>query len=138
MITISGGSFGSGFGGASNSDVELIGGEFKLNGAPFSGTTITLNDLDVFTGTLADGSAFIFGRIGFLPMSDTLGNVQLTSVALPPLDLSQMVVSTSNPNLPSGLRSGQTLTLQDGGQLGDNFEAVDAVSYTHLTLPTKA
>ena len=59
-VNISGGSVGHLFEASSTSNVELIGGEFQLNGTAFSGPTISLNFGDVFTGTLADGSAFIF------------------------------------------------------------------------------
>ena len=120
-MNISGGSFGRSFQASPGSDVELIGGEFEFNGAAFSGPSITLNADDVFTGTLADGSAFIFEG------SDLdFGDIQLTPVALPVVNLSPIVVSTPNPDLPSGLRSGQTLTLQDGGVLADNFAVVNA------------
>ena len=131
QVNISGGSFEPPFRANSGSDVELIGGEFRLNGAAFSGSTITLNADDVFTGTLADGSAFVFNsqesrsiRFPFDTL-DTLSGVQLTQVALPSLDLSPIVISNPNPNLPPGLRPGQTLTLQDGGE-ANNFAVVGA------------
>jgi hypothetical protein len=121
-VTISGGTVGRGFR-EFGSNVELIGGEFQLNGAPFSGDSISVNNFgDTFTGTLADGSAFIFAW----SVTDRLSGVQLTTAALPTLDLSPVVVSTSNPSLPSGLRSGQSLTLLDGGELGERFEVVSA------------
>jgi len=43
-----------------SSNVELIGGEFRLNGTSFNESTITLGPGDVFTGVLQDGSGFIF------------------------------------------------------------------------------
>ena len=127
-INISGGTFGadffndSSFGstGLADGSVELIGGEFQLNGAAFSSSTISIARADVFTGTLADGSTFVLA-------GDDISDVQLTTATLPTLDLSPIVVSTSNPNLPSGLRTGQTLTLQNGGELGDDFEIVDSL-----------
>ena len=131
---ISGGNFGF-FRAFNGSDVELIGGEFQLNGEAYLGDTISVSSGsgDVFTGTLADGSTFIFKdvRTANRPCdtrfrSDVLSDVQLTSAPLPTLVLSPIVVSTTNPNLPSGLRTGQTLTLQNGGQLGNNFEVVGA------------
>ena len=125
-MNISGGTIGAGLRGNDSSDIQLIGGDFELNGEPFSGSTISLNELDVFTGTLADGSPFIFSQIGLLPRSDRFTGAKLTLVELPPLDLSPMVVSTSSPSRPSGLRSGQTLTLRDGGQLANSFEAINA------------
>ena len=121
-VNISGGAVGPNFIVLPGSDVELIGGEFLLNGVAFSGAAVSLNDGDILTGTLTDGSTFVFfDRIAF---SFTDGN--LTSGVLPTLDLQPVVVSTANPNLPSGLRTGQTLTLQDGGELGANFAVVEA------------
>ena len=60
VVNISGGSVGADFDVFGDGNVTLSGGEFRLNGADFGGTTIALDDGDVFTGTLADGSAFIF------------------------------------------------------------------------------
>ena len=121
-VNISGGTFGRSFDVRLGSDVELIGGEFQLNGTVFSGTSVSLNSGDTFTGTLTDGSSFVFAT----EADDSLSSVQLTSVALPALDLAPIVVSTANPNLSSGLRPGQTMTLLDGGQLGFNFEVANA------------
>jgi len=59
-VNISGGSVGYFF--RANSSTELIGGEFRLNGAAFTGNSISLAEGDIFTGTLADGSSFIFKR----------------------------------------------------------------------------
>ena len=60
VVSISGGALGFGFNAFAGSQVELIGGEFKLNGADFLSNTITLAPGDTFTGTLTDGSPFIF------------------------------------------------------------------------------
>ncbi len=122
VVKISGGSFGAWFEANAGSDVELIGGEFRLNGTDFSGSTITLADDDVFTGTLADGSSFIFSKAS----SDVLTDVNLTTAKLPVTDLNPILVNSPILSGPSGLRSGQTLTLQAGGSLRDNFAVVDA------------
>ena len=157
VVNISGGTFGSTFDALPESDVELIGGNFELNGTAFSGPTISLTEGegDVFSGTLTDGSTFIFSDAA----SDTLSNVTLTSEVLPAVDVSPIVVATANPvGLSGGLRSGQTLTIVSGGEVAGDFEMIDAtlnveggqlgggagairtevntVSYTHLTLPT--
>jgi hypothetical protein len=123
-VNISGGAIGFSFNAESGSDVELFGGEFKLNGDAFTGPAITLSEGDMFSGTLTDGSAFIFSshNVG----SDRLVGVTLTSTAVPALNATPIVVNTRFPNRPSGLRAGQTLTLEDGGALGDYFEAVGA------------
>ena len=109
--------------------MELIGGEFRLNGANFDGGNISLTDGDVFTGTLADGSAFIFSVLsseGFR-LLDILADVTLTPVSLPPLDTNPIVVDAPVVGGPSGLRAGQQLTVVTGGSLGDNFAVVDAI-----------
>ncbi len=121
-VNISGGAFGHPFSAVAGSDVELIGGEFRLNGTDFSGSTITLADGDVFTGTLADGSSFIFSHA----TSDELANVTLTASTLPPADPSPITINAPVASGPSGLRAGQTLTLQTGGSLPHNFAIVNA------------
>ena len=56
-VNISGGIFtGSTLTAVSGSDVEVIGGDFKFNGIPFSEPTVTVSSGDTFSGTLADGS----------------------------------------------------------------------------------
>lgn len=120
-VNISGGTFGDFFNADPGSDVELLGGEFRLNGNPFAEPTVTLGEGDIFTGTLQDGSAFIFGASAI-----RFAGVTLTEVALPTLDLTPIVVDTPMPARPSGLRVGQTLNLRDSGVLGANFEVVDA------------
>ena len=119
MVEISGGNFGTSFRAQVGSDVELIGGEFLLNGATPTGP-ITLASGDTLTGTLADGSAFIFSD-----ETDTLNEVTLTSVALPTANTDPITIDETSSTVPSSLRAGQTLTLQ-AGSLGENFAAVGA------------
>ena len=122
-VTISGGTVGVNFDAESGSDVELIGGEFLLNGDAFTGPSIILSDSDVFTGTLQDGSAFVFS----FQVGDDLSGVTLTVAALPTFDTTPRVVNTDiSAEQRSGLRAGQSLTLLDGGVLGENFAAIDA------------
>jgi hypothetical protein len=123
-VNISGGSFHRHFFAGSGSDVELMGGEFRLNGADFSDSTISLATGDVFTGTLADGSAFIFAVKEFT--TGTFEDVTLTSAPLPQPDLNPIVINSPVVSGPSGLRAGQSLTLQEGGSVSDNFAVVDA------------
>lgn len=121
-VSISGGAASSSFLEALNSSsVEFVGGEFQLNGTPYLGSSITLSRGDLFSGTFADGSPFVFGT-GFSNYAATL-----TASTLPPLETTPMVVDASSSAAPAGLRIGQTLTLRDGGQLGDNFAAIGAV-----------
>jgi hypothetical protein len=122
VVNISGGAIGPDFDALFGSDVELIGGEFRLNGTEFSGSKITLTSDDVFTGTLADGSTFVFSPAD----AEILEGVTLTTTTLPALDTTPIVVDGSSTVKPTGLRAGQTLTLRDGGALSENFAIVDA------------
>lgn len=106
----------------SRGTVELVGGEFSFNGAPFTDPTITLISDGVLTGTLQDGTPFVFASRA----ADRLEDVTLTSTPLPPVDTAPMVVDSANPAQVAGLRSGQELTLQRSGRLGDNFAVVKA------------
>jgi hypothetical protein len=121
-VYISGGTIGSALSTEAGSNVELVGGEYRLNGAEYTGSSITLDSEDTFTGTLADGSSFSFSPVA----GDELQGVILTSVTLPPLDLTPRVINTPVVIGPSGLRAGQTLTVQTGGQLPENFAVVNA------------
>ena len=140
-VNISGGAVGEALYAASGSIVELSGGEFRLNGAPFNDTSISFESAGVFTGTLADGSSFIFAldlrtltdfsQSPFVPppsfvVGDGLSDANLSAVALPALDTAPVVINTPVITGPSGLRAGQTLTLVDGGSLRDQFAVVDA------------
>lgn len=122
QVDVTGGSFARSFRNLSGSDVELIGGEFSLNGSNFAGSSITLGPDDVLTGSLSDGSAFIFTPLH----SDSLQNVSLTRAPLAPADTSLRVVDTPQTDGPDGLRPGQSLKLRDGGVLQDNFAVVGA------------
>ena len=124
--SISGGSFGRlSLSNSSQGNVELVGGEFLLNGAEYLDSQITISAGDVFSGTLADGSAFIFSRSTLNSNRlDSLTAVTLTRVALPTINTTPLVIDAPAAGGTS-LRSGQTLTLRDGGEL-INFKAVDA------------
>ena len=132
-VNISGGTFGVAFRNETNSNVNFFGGEFQLNGDPFTGATISLAEDDVFTGTLADGSSFIFAPtvtevapIDTAIPGDTFSGASLSAVPLPVLNTTPVVIDSPVTDGPVGLRSGQTLTVVEGGSLPDNFAVVDA------------
>ena len=121
FVRINGGTFGDvGF---ANGDVELSGGEFQLNGVDFNESTISLDAGDVFTGTLEDGSVFIFAD----EFENSLVDVRLTQIGLPAANTTPIVVNSPMSNAPPGLRAGQTLTLESGGIIEGTFDAVGAV-----------
>jgi len=127
-VYISGGKFGQNFQTYPSNGVELFGGEFAVDGVTYSRSSIDLDRGSVLSGTFSDGSTFIFADTGFtLQQRDILDHVKLHSTPLPAIDTTPIVVDTPFPDRPSGLRRGQSLTLLSGGELGDDFEMVDAV-----------
>ena len=119
-VNISGGAFGNDF--DAFGTVNISGGEFLLNGSTINDITspFTLGNGDVFTGTLEDGSSFIFSTVNL----DRLEGVNLIETSTPTLDTTPQIINTAS-TLRS-LRAGQTLTVQFGGALGDDFTAVGA------------
>jgi hypothetical protein len=118
QVAISGGSLGRGFVAQGGSAVTISGGEFLLNGAPPAGSTITLSGADVLTGTLEDGTPFVFSPLA----SDELNGIMLVGAELPPIDTVPILVNSLDA--PRGLRVGQSLTLDHGGVLPNDFAAV--------------
>ena len=121
-VNISGGTFGNDFDAFGSSTVNISGGEFLLNGSAINDITspFNLSEGDVFTGTLEDGSSFIFST----ESSDFLTGVNLFETSTPTLDTTPQIINTA-----SALRSlgtGQTLTVQFGGALGDSLTAIGA------------
>ena len=107
---------------------SIVGGEFFLNGEPIA-DAVTLEQsffgfpfappTDVLTGTLTDGTPFVFSSL-----TDNLENVSLEQTSLSPVDTSPTVVGAGD--VSNGLRAGQTLTVEAGGSLGDAYAAVNA------------
>ena len=124
-LTISGGTHGSIDGSSIDRDqgIELVGGEFRLNGQPLTTSTLTFTSVnDVLTGTHPDGSVFVYAAA----TGSAFFDATITSVALPPADPTPIVVDSASASVPAGLRAGQSLTVTGDGALGTNFAAVDA------------
>lgn len=122
VATISGGAFGRSFNGGFRGEGGFVGNEFKLNGLDYNEASVLLGAGDVFSGTLADGSAFIFSYA----TGDRLFDAPLTATSLPAPDLTpKLLISSSSPP-PKGLRSGQSLTVQAAGRLPSDFSAIDS------------
>ncbi len=135
--TLSGGRFDR-FRAKAGSNVEISGGDFILNDVPIGSSTVTLTDTDVLTGTLGDGSPFIFS-----PQRDrnVVEGVMLTSIGLPPVPMETIVIDGSSGIFDQGLRKGQSLVLEVGGEIEWNVSIVDASLringgrvYEHLAL----
>ena len=122
-VNVSGGTFGRSFDAFLGSTVTFIGGEFLLNGEPPANpASVTLSGADVLTGTLEDGSVFVFSTPGGL---DNLSGVTLQQGALPANNVLPIVIDNALEVPPLGLRAGQSLTLR-GVELGRDFASVDA------------
>lgn len=119
-VSISGGRFGRWFSARPGSHVTLSGGEFVVNGSEITDNFVTLAPSDVLSGTLEDGSVFVFSPL----LGDSLSEVRLHSTAVPTYSSSPLTISTEYAR--SALRAGQSLTLIEGGQLRDRFFVVDA------------
>ncbi len=125
-VRISGGLLESGpgafFGGPqfAPGTVELIGGQFQLNGVDYTAGSVSTRPGDVFSGTFADGSAFIFNYFG------GLDSVTLVQRPLPPIAPSPRVVDSRQESGPYGVRSGETVIVRPGGQLADETSVVGA------------
>ncbi len=115
QINLSGGTVGQQFRVYAGSTIDITGGEFELDGVPVTGTTNFPSGSKLLTGTLADGSVFIFDR--------SFASVNLNTVSLPS---APSVINSPTDPAPKGLRAGQTLNLGTGASVGDNFATVDA------------
>lgn len=120
-VNISGGRFGKGFFARFGSNVSFIGGEFRLNGQELTTTSLTLTGTDTLTGTLADGSTFILNEL----CGDNIrGTLTLANASLPSLNTMPTIIDSPVTSGSSGLRAGQTLTLQPGGALRNSYAVV--------------
>lgn len=125
VASISGGKFRSNFAAHEGSDVSFKGGEFLINGELLTGDVISLNETDVLTGTFENGSPFVFTPL----RSDDLNGVKLIHTPLPPIVTEPINVSSAVTL--AGLRSGQTLSLNQGGILSDDLSFIRSTLNVH-------
>jgi hypothetical protein len=107
--------------------VNLTGGDFRLNGVPISGLgtvsstkSITVLATSTLSGTFADGTPFSFAPYA----GDGFNNITPISLhvsALPPVGAT--LINAPLDAVPLGIRVGQTLIVNDGSNVGDNFNA---------------
>jgi hypothetical protein len=128
-VNISGGTVGKFFRALAGSNVNFSGGELRLNGVPVPGlesagdsVNLSLPPDSILTGTLTDGSVFVFSS-KFGDRFD--GGAATFTAASIPVATSDVIHTPTDP-VPPGLRVGQTLNVSDGADLGNNFAAVGA------------
>ena len=122
-VKLSGGSFGDNFVAAGGSNVLQNGTDFRVNGVQVWGGNGVRIPVDVpagavISGVFADGSPFAFSA-GDQDGLDGAFSLQETLVGSP----GQYDFRASTDHLPTGLRNFQTLTVDAGGVVPDNFVA---------------
>jgi hypothetical protein len=119
-VEMGGGHFIAGMTASPGSNVAVFGGEFLLSGEVPSSRMFQVPLGEVLTGTLSDGSPFIF-RGG--------SEFRVINSPLPPINPVPVVLDGETDK--TGLRQGESLTLVDGGVLGEHFIVVNAT--LHVT-----
>lgn len=129
-LNISGGVFGDEIGvgtisgGTATSEIIMQGSDFKIDGLPIDiDNPIDLAENQNFTMTLSDGSPFFASTED----SDRLINLSLIATDVPPVTASEITIDGETADIPSGLRSGQTLNLLADGTLPVNFTAIESI-----------
>ena len=133
QTTISGGTFGDGFGVGRfpestdpDDGLTLVGGAFQLDGVaidavvmPGQSALVEIPANVSFSGVLADGTPFAFhSGEGDVFAS---GFLRLSAVALPAIG--PALITGSTDSIPQGIREGQTLILDAGSEVSNNFGA---------------
>lgn len=101
-------------------DLIVRGGDFRINGVPVSTASLPNVNLDegvILSGIYADGTPFVLSG----DQEDVRRPIALVESNLPPVGPS--VVNVPSDPVPAGLRDGQMLVLDDGGELPDNYTA---------------
>ncbi len=124
-VRIAGGAYADGLALESGSDVVIVGGQFLLDGQSISGLNqvgetqvVSIPEGSFLSGTLGDGTPFAFTSAD----GDTLaGNISLEVASLPAIGQTLIVASTDP--IPLGIRTGETLVVDDGGLTPQSFVA---------------
>lgn len=138
-VHLSGGSVAGGF--TSFRHVDLYGAEFFFNGEPVrvAGGVRTIDfevdfetgasSYSTLSGVFADGSPFLYSydagdltaAADLFPPPPSPG-VRLHYSEPPPIEMNQIVATVDG--VPNGLRTGQTLIVDAGASINDNFTAL--------------
>ena len=139
LVNLSGGSVGRRFGAHEGSDVNIFGGDFRVNGTPVAGLDTAGDIVDVnlpfgaaLSGTYADGTPFVLENFtsetiitalydGTPPDGIADGTLTLHAVELPPIG--PATIDVQREPAPASIRGDQTILVDDGGVVGDGFKA---------------
>ncbi|TWT34044.1 hypothetical protein KOR34_38800 [Posidoniimonas corsicana] len=117
-----GGAFADGLIANQGSSVALYGGDFRVDGVPVptpDGAPVVIPDQGLLSGTLADGVPFAFSR----QENPSRLNADFTFVPTELPAIGPTLITASTDLVPAGIRAGQTLVVDDGAVVGDNFNA---------------
>jgi len=125
-VNLSGGSLGDIFSVQSGGSLRAIGGEFRVDGVLVGGLTNNGDTVQldipvdsVLSGTLTDGTPVAFTSQDVDLFAN--GTFSLEAAGLPAIGPPTITASTDL--VPPGIRQGQTLQVDVGGIVGDNFGA---------------
>ncbi|QDS97632.1 hypothetical protein [Adhaeretor mobilis] len=135
QLNLSGGQIRETLVATSGNEVTLVGGEFVLNGQLVQGldslgdtVLVDVPDGAALSGFLSDGSPFSFSHSDFYQSGSVSARESLAGARvilqrsqLPVIESARLLASMDT--IPKGLRSGQTLTVDAGAEIGDYFGA---------------
>jgi len=126
ILDFTGGTVGDHFNAKTGAIITLGGSGFALDGVPIGGledvgnsVSIDIPDGGLLTGTLADGTPLAFSSLD----DDHFAAATLTLVRSADPPPGPALIQLPGDTAPWGIRSGQTLTVNDSGFVGRNFNA---------------
>lgn len=133
LLTVQGGYFADRLFLGEGSLLELVGGNFAINGVPVAGldqvgdvASVQVPVDSQLTGVFADGTPFAFLTNQAVPsfQGDAISGrpIQLQLASLPPI-AGPMLITASTDEVPQSIRAGQQLVIDSGGQLPGRFIA---------------
>jgi hypothetical protein len=124
QVRISGGAFSNRLDFEAGSDVTFSGGDFRIDGVPVSGLDSIGDTVDlslpadsIFTGVFSDGTPFAITTKDRDAIAE--GAVTLLQSEIPAAG--DGVTIASRDGVPRGVRTGQTLIVDEGALLGNYF-----------------
>lgn len=124
-VELSGGVIGDAFFLRDGAEIRLNGADFRVDGGAVGGlenlgdnVELALEQGQVLTGTLANGSPFAFSSIDSDDIDQGTFRLTLASLALGP----ELIEVPGDPT-PYGVHDNQRLQLMEGGTLSENFVA---------------